>query len=300
MDTDDVPPLEDMTQALMHIKTKPVESSKSFSKDSTKAEDACKSTPTCMPVISEAVKPEKSSGSFGGMKKGFLFGGQSKPSQNSEPVPIKNLEKPSEVPFIKKKKDPITDSRFRFAEVQSAVKLNDALMTDKDELLKNIEKNEMLCKRILDPSFKAAITEFQTDPEAALEKYKDNVEIQSCFKDFCSIIGDHFSKLGDQQPTSAPIAKVSDVKCRNDTDTDITEVSTRRFKELEGGEDARVKEILDNPEIKAILLNPKIRQLMDALKNDPQMAERLLQTSDREFHNQVYKLVQAGDRKSVV
>ena len=55
--------------------------------------------------------------------------------------------------------------------------------------MKNIEKNEMLCKRILDPSFKAAITEFQTDPEAALEKYKDNVEIQSCFKDFCSIIG---------------------------------------------------------------------------------------------------------------
>jgi len=87
-------------------------------------------------------------------------------------------------------------------------------------------------------------------------------------------LGDHFSKLGDQQPTSAPIAKVSDVKCRNDIDTDITEVSTRRFKELEGGEDARVKEILDNPEIKAILLNPKIRQLMDALKNDPQMAER--------------------------
>lgn len=90
-----------------------------------------------MPVISEAVKPEKSSGSFGGMKKGFLFGGQSKPSQNSEPVPIKNLEKPSEVPFIKKKKDPITDSRFRFAEVQSAVKLNEALMTDKGWNSKN-------------------------------------------------------------------------------------------------------------------------------------------------------------------
>lgn len=81
-----------------------------------------------MPVISEVVKPEKSSGSFGGMKKGFLFGSQSKHSQNSKPVLHRDLEKPNEIPFITKKKDPVTYSQFRFAEVQSAIKPNEALM----------------------------------------------------------------------------------------------------------------------------------------------------------------------------
>lgn len=88
-----------------------------------------------MPVINEVVKPEKSSGSYGGMKKGFLFGSQSKPSQNSKPVPYRDVEKPNEIPLITKKKDPVTDSQFRFAEVQSAIKLNEALMSDQGMIL---------------------------------------------------------------------------------------------------------------------------------------------------------------------
>ena len=37
-----------------------------------------------------------------------------------------------------------------------------------------------------------AINEFQTQPEKAAEKYKDNPEIQKVFKEFCGIMGMYF------------------------------------------------------------------------------------------------------------
>ena len=58
-----------------------------------------------------------------------------------------------------------------------------------EDLLSNIQKNETLANRLSDPSFTRAISEFQTNPQAAMLKYQNNPEMQQFLKDFCGILG---------------------------------------------------------------------------------------------------------------
>ncbi len=48
-------------------------------------------------------------------------------------------------------------------------------------------------KRMNDPSFMQAMAEFQTNPQAAQQKYKDNKEMQTFLKEFCGLMGECIS-----------------------------------------------------------------------------------------------------------
>jgi hypothetical protein len=63
----------------------------------------------------------------------------------------------------------------------------DAWMTE--DLLKKIQNSDTLMKRLADPRFMAALTEFQTNPKAATEKYKDNPEMDKFLREFSGIMG---------------------------------------------------------------------------------------------------------------
>ena len=58
-----------------------------------------------------------------------------------------------------------------------------------EDLLEKVQKNMVLSKRLGDPRFMQAVTEFQTDPKAAMAKYQSNPEIQLFLKEFCGILG---------------------------------------------------------------------------------------------------------------
>ena len=58
-----------------------------------------------------------------------------------------------------------------------------------DDLLSKIEKNEGFAKKLTNPKFMQAISEFQTNPQAAIRKYQDNAEMQTFLKDFCALLG---------------------------------------------------------------------------------------------------------------
>ena len=57
-------------------------------------------------------------------------------------------------------------------------------------LLQQIQGDETLAKRLTDPTFMAAITEFQTNPKGALEKYKNNAEVMQFLQSFCGLMGE--------------------------------------------------------------------------------------------------------------
>ncbi len=59
-----------------------------------------------------------------------------------------------------------------------------------DDLLTQIEKNDTLLHGMTDPRFMRAVTEFQTNPEMAMEKYRDNVDVQNFLKQFCGLMGE--------------------------------------------------------------------------------------------------------------
>jgi hypothetical protein len=60
-----------------------------------------------------------------------------------------------------------------------------------DDLLSQIEKNETLLKKFQDPKFMEAVNMFQTNPTAAMERYKNDKETQDAFMQFCGLMGKH-------------------------------------------------------------------------------------------------------------
>lgn len=58
-----------------------------------------------------------------------------------------------------------------------------------DDLLSQIETNETLLKKFQDPKFMEAVNLFQTNPTAAMERYKNDKETQDAFMQFCGLMG---------------------------------------------------------------------------------------------------------------
>ncbi len=58
-----------------------------------------------------------------------------------------------------------------------------------DDLLSNIEKNDLMMRRLQDPTFMQALAEFQTNPQAAMTKYGGNPEMESFLNEFCNLMG---------------------------------------------------------------------------------------------------------------
>ena len=63
----------------------------------------------------------------------------------------------------------------------------DAWVTD--DLLKKIEGNEDLFKKLGERKYMEAIAMFQKQPAAAMERYKHDQEVQDFFKKFSGIMG---------------------------------------------------------------------------------------------------------------
>jgi hypothetical protein len=197
-----------------------------------------------------------------------------------------------------------------------------------EDLLKKVTSNPNLSKQLLDPKFMQGIAEFQNNPEAAMAKYQDNPEMQSFIKDFCSILGeisesfcqdllfslpsgDHFNRLGD---TSAPLKEphpISTRDCLNQAELSVVKSSDP--KQPKAQDEARMQEILANPEVRSILQDPRIQRLFEVLRIDPEKAQkydykwncmivncvlliffRILQSNDPEMARMIQKLCEAG------
>lgn len=72
-----------------------------------------------------------------------------------------------------------------------------------DDLLHKIEANPKLAKHFTNPRMAEALHKFQTDQAAAIKQYQSDLEVQEFFQEFCSIMGDHFTKL-DNTAKSQP------------------------------------------------------------------------------------------------
>ena len=57
-------------------------------------------------------------------------------------------------------------------------------------LVELVEKDENLCKKLLDPRYVLALNELQQNPVVAMQKYKDDEELQDFLRQFCGILGE--------------------------------------------------------------------------------------------------------------
>lgn len=80
---------------------------------------------------------------------------------------------------------------------------------------------------------------------------------------YTCILGDHFTKLADSKPTTAePQVPVPSSGL-------ITPISPQQV-----ADEKRMRQILENPEVHDILQDPRVQKLFEALRNDPESAQR--------------------------
>ncbi|GFO03477.1 hypothetical protein PoB_002998200 [Plakobranchus ocellatus] len=168
------------------------------------------------PPVAKSAKPAV----YAGLKKGFLFGGSggsyksvsTPPVTNSKPAKDGAVKPKEDIPYISPKAGN-SQSELTFDEVQQAMSEAKGLLENQDwitdDLLTKIEKNETLRKRFADPRFMQALEEFQKDPTAAMAKYKGNQEVETFLQQFCGLLGDHFTSLGDSSSQQNSNSKAS-------------------------------------------------------------------------------------------
>ncbi|CAF1568824.1 unnamed protein product [Adineta ricciae] len=193
--------------------------------------------------------------SFAGMKKGFL---NSKPTFQTKSNEL--------VEISRKQPDQTKDFRV-FDEVQQAIKdeqqsKNSWLTND---LLKQIEDDESLARYFSNPYFMEAITLFQHKPQEALAKYGHNAEVMRFFDRMAKILGNHF-----------------------------TSIAADEEKKQKSNVDPEVNQLLQDEQVRQLLLDPDVIKLMKSLREEPEKAQWLMRTADASMRAKIQQLVQFG------
>ncbi|XP_071801021.1 uncharacterized protein [Asterias amurensis] len=327
MDDDDVPPLEDMTELLQKAKQMMSSEESSLSSQSIPVKATSPnghhgnaSLSTSSREASESLKPKKEtspkettklvapSGGFGGMKKGFLFGGPSNKtvtsSGKSKASSVKSAQKSrvvEEMPVIRPKEGSgDSKDRYRLDEVQEALKATAPLLQNKewitDDLLTKLEKHPNMAKKLTDPRYAQAVAKFQSNPQQAMLEYKDNQDVQQFFKDFCGLLGEHFSSMGGgaAQPTPTPPVNPNIRTQDASSKADIAVRSSTNPNQATAADEAKMQQILSNAEIREIMVDQRIQRLMEALRGNPDEGQRILQSAGPDMRSKIHKLVEAG------
>ena len=68
-----------------------------------------------------------------------------------------------------------------------------------EDLLSKIEKNPQLMKQLEDPRFSQALSAFQANPQKALLAVQNDSEVKEFIQEFCGLLGEHFTTLGEEE-----------------------------------------------------------------------------------------------------
>ena len=228
-----VPPLEDMSEVLAAAarlrKSRHVGLHQSATQTSASVVETIAGKETCTPVVkvhevSKDSRTDKSSSStmkskppvastlsgasssssgFGGMKKGFLLDSGRKKQSKAQvtPHPKPSDAAASSVPLIKPNQP--KDASRVLPEVQKAMKAAMSALEKKewitDDLLDKISSHPTIGPKLSDPRYSAALDCFQKNPQQASKEYRGQPEIQAFLRDFCRILGEHFTSLEEKQ-----------------------------------------------------------------------------------------------------
>ncbi|KAK4315813.1 hypothetical protein Pmani_012970 [Petrolisthes manimaculis] len=143
----------------------------------------------------ERQKHQSSTTGFGGMKKGFLFGG----GAGKEPRTKKTMSKAAnDIPMIRAQPE---KSSLVLKEVQEAMDANNA-MEFQDQLAKRLETNPKVADVLADPGWIPILDELQRDPEATLAKYGRDPAIRETLRELCNVLGDTFLHISSEESGS--------------------------------------------------------------------------------------------------
>ncbi|XP_037790787.1 uncharacterized protein LOC119586163 [Penaeus monodon] len=256
MADEEVPPLEDVPEVLEKLKiasqTEQINSTTSIAE---KKNDA-----------KHEAQTQKSSTGFGGMKKGFLFGGSAKPvkkkSVKAAPQSASSTETKEHVEDIPHIKATPAKSSLVLSEVQEAMKETREAKDFQESISKRLEANPKVSDVLSDPAWIPILDEFQRDPEAAMKKYKDDAEIRSTMLELCNVLGDTFLHMS-----------------RSNTSE----------------EEKLAEKLMEDPKVKEALTDPLVMTMMAHMKNGASdKVQRCFQSANPEQRKHIQTLIDFG------
>ncbi|XP_042862837.1 uncharacterized protein LOC122247560 [Penaeus japonicus] len=257
MADEEVPPLEDVPDVLEKLKD--ASQTKKVTATTSKEEEKKKDT-------KQDAQREKLSTGFGGMKKGFLFGGAAKPTKkkNIKATPhasstTETKELTEDIPLIKANP---AKSSLVLSEVQEAMKETKEAKDFQEGITKRLESNPRVSDVLSDPAWIPILDEFQRDPEAAMKKYKDDAEIRSTMLELCNVLGDTFLHM----------------KSSNTSE-----------------EEKLAEKLMEDPRVKEALTDPLVMTMMAHMKNGANdKVQRCFQSANPEQKKHIQTLIDFG------
>ncbi|CAF1400761.1 unnamed protein product [Adineta steineri] len=215
--------------------------------------------PTATPIVKYVEAPSNEQPaidkSYAGMKKGFLNSSSTSKSKSNELIEV-----------IRKKPEQTKDFRV-LDEVQQVIKEEQQSKNSwlTNDLLKQIEGDESLAKNFSNPYFMKAINLFQQKPEEALKKYGHNAEVMTFFDKMAKILGTHFTSIADKED-----------------------------KQKKTNVDPEVNKLLQDEQVRQLLLDPDVVKFMKFLREEPDKAQWVMRTADATMRGKIQRLVELG------
>ena len=210
-----------------------------------------------------------------GLKKGFLSGGparKQKPSSD-EAVPTVRANAAAKAKSLEL-------PELAQAAQAEAAKVGggggNSWMTP--ELLQKIASKPLLRKAFTDPRYQAAMTEMQTNPQAAMQKYADVPEMREFLQSFMALMGEHFGALADKQEEEKRASEAAQP------------VLTP---EQQKAQDVAQRAMAD-PEVREIIADPRIQKLLQDMQSGRPFELDAAARSDPDVVRKLRKLSAAG------
>lgn len=208
-----------------------------------------------------------------------------------------------------------TSQPLHLQEVQKAMKDENAWQTfsntewSSPDLLDKISKNPKLLARMADPKFTAALEALRDNPQEAMKKFKDHKDVTEFLNEFCSILGEHFTALGEkqqQQQQQQPIENCPSRKELNEEDVGpIAFGAIQREKErkargeksvteddMNKEEQVKYEAVMKDEELTKILMDMNMQKVLQECSTIPGKMQMYMR--HEEYGMKLRKLIQAG------
>ena len=144
------------------------------------------------------------------------------------------------------------------------------------DLLKKIAANPLLRKGFTDPRCQQAMTEMQTNPQAAMQKYGDNPEMKTFLQAFMKLMGEHFTALADKQEAEQKEKQAAAEAMMTPQERKAKEVAEKAM------QDEEIKKIVQEPKVQQLFQSMQMGkpfELEAAMKSDPDLVAKLKKLS---------------------
>ncbi|EDO38750.1 predicted protein [Nematostella vectensis] len=341
-DDEDIPPLEDMSDLVEKINnirdikfdSKPHSTPTTTCRTQPEASDSGLNTAASKSTSKHSKASDSTTDTFGGFKKGFLL--SSKPSKSQQKIPLTTsaaTQKCDDIPFIKPNTEAAKNER-QIPEVQEAMKSGIPLLDNKDwitgDLLEKLQSNPALFKKLMDPRFSQALAQLQSNPWEAFASLQGDPEMQVALQEFCSLMGQHFTQLGDKDDHSVAnegskqslrilgcevLLFIKNINLRKNpflirereaqeeaiglVERTSTVHGTKNptassSQQPSAADEKQMKEILSRPDVKLTLQDQQIQGIIGLLRSNPEAAHRQLQKASPEVQSKLRVLIDAG------